>query len=237
MNPVRVLTVSLLLFVGGGLAGILESGAADVFLEATRPDFQKIPIGVLWFQDSAMPGRPGEQAADVLKADLRRSQIFAVSDVSKLGIKPEDVNDPEKVAMQKAMENGVSAMVWGKVAIRNPDLVLDGYLYDGAKNEGLMGKRYVGAPTVLRQMVHRLSDELVFRYTGEQGIARTKVAFVGEQSGGREIYLMDYDGFGPRQVTADGFINLMPRWSPDDGAQGGAGAGSRAASAANRPSA
>ena len=29
-----------------GLAGILESGAADVFLEATRPDFEKIPLAV-----------------------------------------------------------------------------------------------------------------------------------------------------------------------------------------------
>ena len=28
------------------LVGILESGAADVFLEATRPDFQKISLGV-----------------------------------------------------------------------------------------------------------------------------------------------------------------------------------------------
>jgi TolB protein len=211
----RVLGVIVALIVGAGLAGILESGAADVFLEATRPDFQKIPIGVLGFQDGAMMSRPGQQAVEVLKADLRRSQIFTLSDVSKLGIKPDDLVDPQKVAMQRAMDNGVSAMVWGNIAVRNPDLVLEGYLYDGAKNDGLMGKRYVGAPAVLRQMVHRLSDELVYRYTGEQGIARTKIAFVGEQSGGREIYLMDYDGFGPRQVTADGFINLMPRWSPD----------------------
>ncbi len=26
---------------------------------------------------------------------------------------------------------------------------------------------------------------------------------------------MDYDGYDPRQLTADGFLNLMPRWSPD----------------------
>jgi TolB protein len=55
----------------------------------------------------------------------------------------------------------------------------------------------------------------VFRYTGEQGIARTKITFVSEQNGGRELYVMDYDGYGPRQVTADGFLNLMPRWSRD----------------------
>ena len=26
---------------------------------------------------------------------------------------------------------------------------------------------------------------------------------------------MDYDGYEPKQITADGFLNLMPRWSPD----------------------
>jgi TolB protein len=215
VRRVRILGVSLALILGAGLAGILESGATDVFLEATRPDFQKVPIGVLGFQDGTLPGHPGVHATEVLAADLRRSQIFAVSDVSKLGIKPADVDDPQRVAFRRAMKNGITAIVWGQVALRNADLIMDGYLYDGAKNEGLMGKRYVGTPSVLRQMAHRLSDELVFRYTGEQGIARTKIAFIAEQSGSREIFLMDYDGYGPRQVTADGFINLMPRWSPD----------------------
>lgn len=215
MKRMRVLSVSLGLVLAAGLAGILESGAADVFLEATRPDFQKIPIGVLSFQDGVLPSRPGEQATEVLKADLRRSQIFAVSDVAKLGFKPEEIGDPQKVVFQRAMEHGITAVVWGKVAMRSADLIMDGYLYDGAKSEGLMGKRYVGEPSVLRQMTHRLADELVFRYTGEQGIARTKIAFTADRSGSREVYLMDYDGYGARQVTADGFINLMPRWSPD----------------------
>ena len=26
---------------------------------------------------------------------------------------------------------------------------------------------------------------------------------------------MDYDGYDPQQVTADGYLNLMPTWSPD----------------------
>ena len=31
----------------------------------------------------------------------------------------------------------------------------------------------------------------------------------------RELFVMDYDGYEPKQITADGFLNLMPRWSPD----------------------
>ena len=68
---------------------------------------------------------------------------------------------------------------------------------------------------VARLIAHRFADELVFRYTGEQGIARTKIAYVSEQKGARELFVMDYDGHDPRQVTADGYLNLMPRWSAD----------------------
>lgn len=215
-TPMKRLVLPTCLLLVVGLACVIESGAADVFLEATRPDFQKIPIAVLWFLDDTMPERVGERVAEVLKKDLRRSQIFAVTDdVAKLGIKRDDLNDPRKVLLNQAADNGTTAAVWGKVAQRNADLVLDGYVYDDIKSEGIVGKRYVGAPSVLRLMTHRLADELVYRYTGEQGIARTKIAFVAEQRGSRELYVMDYDGFAPRQVTADGFINLMPRWSPD----------------------
>jgi TolB protein len=203
-----------------GLVGILDSGAADVFMEATRPDFQKIPIGVLGFRDGSGLDHAGVTVGEVLRADLRRSQIFAVSDLAKLGIKWDDTfngNGKDRVIktlFKQAVEQGVSVLVWGTMASRDADLLLDGSVYDGGSDD-VIDRRYVGNPGVLRLMAHRLADELVYRYTGEQGIARTKIAFVSEQRGGRELYVMDYDGHAPRQVTADGFLNLMPRWSRD----------------------
>lgn len=211
-----LLVTMLLLAVGFG--AIWESDAADVFLEATRPDFQKIPVAVLGFRDGQLPDYPGSRLTQVLKDDLRRSQIFSVTDPTKLGLTLDGVNGAngaQNVLFKQAADNGIAVLVWGQVAARQPDLVLDGLIYDGVKQEAIASKRYVGAPPVLRQMAHRLADELVYRYTGEPGIAKTKIVFVSEQGGGRELYVMDYDGYGPRQVTADGFLSLMPRWSPD----------------------
>ena len=210
--------VVMALLLGAGFGAILESGAADVFLEATRPDFQKIPIAVLGFRDAPLPDNPGPRLTQVLKDDLRRSQIFSVTDAAKLGLTIEGAtgaNGAQSVLFRQAADNGIAVLVWGQVAARPPDLVLDGLVYDGVKQEAVASKRYVGAPSVLRQMAHRLADELVYRYTGEPGIAKTKIVFVSEQGGSRELFVMDYDGYGPRQVTADGFLSLMPRWSPD----------------------
>lgn len=213
------------LLIGGamiamiGVASIFESRATDVFLEATRPDFQKIPLGVVGFRASNGSEWLGSRIEEVLKADLRRSLIFDVVDLPSRGIKVRELKGDEKAVFKQATDNGISVLVWGKAAAKdggnNTDAHVDAYVYDGGTDEVISGKRYVGATGVARLIAHRFADELVFRYTGEQGIARTKVAYVSEQKGARELFVMDYDGHDPRQVTADGYLNLMPRWSAD----------------------
>jgi TolB protein len=208
-----------------GLAWIIESGAADVFLEATRPDFQKIPLGVAGIENSGGPdsleGRIqlGSRIEEVLKADLRRSLVFSLVDLPSVGIKVSNLGKAPDPVFRQAAEQGVSVIVWGMAGMRNgskePDVTMDGYVYDAGSDELVGGKRYAGSPSVVRLMAHRFADELVFRYTGEPGIARTKIAYVSEQESARELFVMDYDGHEPRQLTADGFLNLMPRWSPD----------------------
>ena len=204
-----------------GLIGILESGAADVFLEATRPDFQKIPLGVAGIQNSGGPDWLGGRIEEVLKADVRRSLVFSLVDLPSVGIKVSDLGTGPDPAFKQAGEHGVSVIVWGKASMKSgekekdSDIHMDGYVYDAGSDEVVGGKRYVGSSSVARLMAHRFADELVFRYTGEPGIARTKVAYVSEQGAARELFVMDYDGYDARQLTADGFLNLMPRWSPD----------------------
>ena len=53
-----------------GIVGILESGAADVFLEATRPDFQKISLGVAGIQNAGGPDWRGGLREEVLRDDV-----------------------------------------------------------------------------------------------------------------------------------------------------------------------
>ncbi|MGZ8373756.1 MAG: Tol-Pal system beta propeller repeat protein TolB [Nitrospira sp.] len=213
------------LCVSIGVAWIIESGAADVFLEATRQDFQKIPLGIAGIENLGGSESPearvklGTRIEDVLKADVRRSLVFALVDLPSLGMKVGHLGAEPDPSFKQAAENGVSVIVWGQAGMKSgnkdADLSMDGYVYDAGNNEVVGGKRYVGSASVARLMAHRFADELVFRYTGEPGIARTKIAYVSELGTARELFVMDYDGYDPRQLTADGFLNLMPRWSPD----------------------
>jgi TolB protein len=66
-----------------------------------------------------------------------------------------------------------------------------------------------------RRLAHKVADEIVLRFTGELGIADTKLAYVAGSRGVKEIQIADYDGAGARPLTRNGSLNLMPVWSPD----------------------
>lgn len=199
----------------------------DAILEATRSAFQKIPIWVMQFETvkrtSRLPSKVEDLAMTVLKKDLTRSQVFTVMDLSRETGKFSEnkcVSLPPTLSDQYQQ---VTVSTWGRIGIGGTStgvqgLIFDACAFDPGQQDLLTGKRYFSLKTsdaLVRLMAHRWADELVFRYTGEQGIARTKIAYVGERGEGRELFIMDYDGYDPQQVTADGYLNLMPTWSPD----------------------
>jgi len=83
--------IGLILCCLCALTGVV--GAADVFLEATRPDFQKIPLGVVSIENNGGPDWLGGRLEEVLKKDLKRSLVFELMDLPSLGIKVRDVGN------------------------------------------------------------------------------------------------------------------------------------------------
>jgi TolB protein len=54
----------------------------------------------------------------------------------------------------------------------------------------------------------------VQKLTGRPGIARTRIAFKGENNGNTEIYVADYDGYNAVPVTRDHVLVAAPCWVP-----------------------
>lgn len=82
------------------------------------------------------------------------------------------------------------------------------------RGEIVLQKTYSGN---IRQCAHRFSDDIVQTLTGSKGIASSKIAFVSNRSGTKEIHIADYDGANAVQVTRDGAISVAPAISPDGG--------------------
>lgn len=76
----------------------------------------------------------------------------------------------------------------------------------------MLQKSYSGN---LRTAAHRFSKDIVETLAGVPSIATSKIAFVSNRTGAKEIYLADYDGANANQLTKDGTISVAPAISPD----------------------
>jgi TolB protein len=198
------------------LALLAPGPAAAVFdLAVTRTTAGRVPVGVL-----GVVGAPGledqlAEARQVLHADLRRSGLFQGRDLGlEVAEPPDRVLGPIRIR-DIGVQQAVEVLLWVQLKREQGKLVLEGHIYDAARGKRVAGRRYTGDEAMLRTMVHRYIGELVHLYTGEYGITHSRIAFVSDLTGAKEIYVMDYDGYAPRRVTSDRSIALTPALAPE----------------------
>jgi len=89
---------------------------------------------------------------------------------------------------------------------------VQGRLFVGKTRNQLIGKSYTGG--TLRSQAHAFADDIIYAITGVKGIAQTKIAFKGDFGSHSEIFIADYDGYNPIQITKDNSIAAAPCWVP-----------------------
>src|SRR5690606_32434425 len=109
---------------------------------------------------------------------------------------------------------GADAVVEGVVS-GGPTIAVDFRVWDVARCQPLLHKRYTGGARAATRIAKRIADDVVEAFTGRRGVASTEIAFVSTRSGAPEIWVMDADGGNARQATRNRSINGFPSWSPD----------------------
>jgi len=66
----------------------------------------------------------------------------------------------------------------------------------------------------LRDNAHAFADDLVETITGATGIAMSRIAFVSDRTGSKEIHVCDSDGQRVQRITRDGSVNVSPSLGP-----------------------
>lgn len=113
-----------------------------------------------------------------------------------------------------------SMVAFGNLGVSGGKLQVQGWLFD-AKNSAapqILGKQYQEAATAdnARLIAHRFADEIIFRLGGGiPGVAESRIYFISNRTGHKEVWAMDYDGAGQEQLTKLNSIVLSPRISPD----------------------
>src|SRR5439155_37712 len=177
----------------------------------------------------------GKLLASVAGNDLTFSGLFSV--VAGTGAIPP--NSPDAAREQLWSEfaaAGAHAALHGLLALRGDRLETEMRLYDLTTPEHrlIAAKKFEGATAQPRRLAHKIADQVVLQFTGELGIADTKIAYVQGPAGAKEVWMSDYDGVNPapatrngqphihvmdpdganiREITSGGF-HTQPRWSP-----------------------
>ncbi len=174
---------------------------SDVRIDITSGEGRRIRVHCEALQAAGdrTAGSWSVQADEVLARDLDWSAVFAVS--------------RSWVAGQQPVE--VQAVVGGKLTVEGNHIRLAGEVKDFPARRPILAREYRVPLREWRTAVHRFADDIVLQFTGEPGVAQTRIAFIGQSGRDKELYVMDYDGAGLTQLTRDESIALSPAWSPE----------------------
>ena len=172
---------------------------------------------------SADPQTPALKAAfdATLQSDLANAGIFDLVSKSMAPQATPGSQQEINLAQWAAAPSNAAMVAFGAFSVANGRLAVFGWL-DDARNTvspQVLGKQYneQASEDMARTIAHRFADEIILRLGGGiDGIAETKIYFVSQRSGTKEIWQMDYDGQNQHAVTHLGTISLSPRISPDN---------------------
>lgn len=193
-----------------------HSQGIDVYVNVTGGGAKKLGIAVPTFssvgQDQDGMAR---RLPEIIGRDLTFSSLFSVV----TGAPPLPANDP--AGLKKALADfagaGAHAALQGLLTIRGDQLDAEARLYDlTSPDQRLIATtKWSQKVSDHRRVAHRIADDIVFQFTGERGVADTKIAYVAKSGGVKEISMVDYDGESLVRLTSTQSTNLQPAWSPD----------------------
>jgi TolB protein len=177
---------------------------AKVYIDISSPAFRKLPVAIEEFA-----GPSGKEITDIIKNDLEFTGLFTYVDkAAYLESSSQPFNQKNWTPL------GVEAVVKGTTR-QAGDIVVTVSLYDVFEAKEIFSKEYRAEKGLLRPLAHSVANDIYSSLTGESGIFRSRIVFVGDDRGGRAIFMADWDGGRIRNTGLRGNIILSPHWSKD----------------------
>ena len=187
----------------------------------------------------AVPDFRGGGAAQAYMSVFNQTLFSQLQDSASLKMAPKTVYPlriPQQPTDFREPANGQSQGPWltdwsgppvnanylafGYTVAQGSTLVLYGWLYNvalsGVQGAQLIGKLYTG--TLDEAGAKKVGEEFaadILKQFGATSLMGTKIYFVSDRTGHKEIWSMDYDGSNQKQITSYGSITTFPCVSAD----------------------
>lgn len=188
-------------------------------INVSNPFLHKTPVAV-----PAFKALTGKQAETDIGEKARRilSEGLGFTGYLKLVNPDAFLADPARTGIQLGQINfrdwtgiGAELLITGGVETDQGQVKLKLRLFDTFNTKLLKGKIYTGPESQVRRMVHLFCAEISHAVTGKWGVFNSRLTFVSTVNGNKEVFVSDFDGHNPRQVTHHKSICLSPAWSSD----------------------
>lgn len=214
----RRITLYILIMSVILLGPSLSAAEYDV-IDITKPFLRKIPLAVPEFKNASGSGAEKQssyKAAEFLSDSLDFTGYFKLLDRGAFLFDPEasgvtltDLNFPNWTVV------GAELLVTGYYRLDGDNIAIELRLFDTFKARRVLGKKYTGKLANQRDIILRFCTEVIKYLTGSEGVFGSKIAFVSNGTGNKEIYISAFDGYNPRRLTTNNAITLFPAWSSD----------------------
>ena len=160
---------------------------AKIYIDITSPGIRKLPISII---SAGIP--EAKTVESIVKNDLFFSGIFSEVD-------PDIPGAEIRVNIKLTESDGL------KVAL---------VVYDLVNNRAVLKKSYESSRSIIRALSHSISNDIFRVVTGREGVFRTRIAYIKEIPGKKELHLMDWDGYNSRRIIANR-LTSSHNWSHD----------------------
>lgn len=185
-------------------------------IKSTRHDSKMIEIAIAPLE-SRSNARAGIEFAKVVSFDLKFSGYFDPSEDLAAALKSAE-RDKARGSIDFASWRKLTSHFLLKGAIetdpgKRGKVTLSASIYNVGNGANLFRKRYTGYQEQLRLMAHMVSDDILDRFTGEKGVATTRIAYTSRLDRGKDLFMIDYDGANRQRLTNDRSLVLFPAFS------------------------
>lgn len=200
-NIIRIVLIILCTML---FALSFSPATAKVYIDITSPALKKLPIAIYNFG-----GLSGREISDTIKDDLEFTGLFTYIDRAAY---IEGLYQPFNPKNWTPL--GIEMVVKGIVK-EGKELTLPLSLFDVLEAKEISNKEYKAGKELIRPLSHTIANDIYTALTGERGIFRSRIAFVAESGGIKDINIMDWDGKRISKLGLKENLILSPHWSKD----------------------
>jgi TolB protein len=150
--------------------------------------------------------------AEIIRDDLNFSPFYEVIEIDSFYMHHMEL---EVMTLLGWSHLGAEYVVKGEGEFAGDDIIFKYQLYSAKSGLLFARGRFKSLITNYRRLAHKIANDIILYLTGDEGIFNTRVCFISNRTGNKELYLCDYDGANVYQLTGNGSINLSPSFSPD----------------------